>query len=99
MIVELDYKYFLGIDLAMLAGPVVAKGQPERAARLLGASEGDLQSLGAGLQPADQFEIDRYVVDVKNKLDALSFEKAWAEGRLMSLDEAVAYAYEQNVDS
>ena len=61
----------------MLAGPVAAKGQPERAARLLGASEGNLQSLGAGLQPADQFEIDRYVVDVKNKYDDSSkrFEK------------------------
>ncbi len=76
----------------MLTGPVGANGQPERAARLFGASESILQNLGASLQPADQIEIDRYQDDVRAQLDEKTFEKAWAEGRAMSIEDAVAYA-------
>jgi hypothetical protein len=76
----------------MLAGPVGASGQPELAARLFGASESILQNLGASLQPADKIEIDRYQDDVRAQLDEKTFEKAWAEGRAMSIEDAVAYA-------
>jgi tetratricopeptide (TPR) repeat protein len=94
--VELNYKHKIGLGLAMLAGPVGANGQPELAARLFGASESTLQDLGASLQPADKIEIDRYLDDVRAQLDEKTFEKAWAEGRAMSLDDAVALALDEN---
>jgi hypothetical protein len=79
-----------------LGGPVAAKGLPELAARLFGASESILQDLGASLQPADKIEIDRYRDDVRAQLDESTFEKAWAEGRAMSLEDAVALALDEN---
>jgi predicted ATPase/DNA-binding CsgD family transcriptional regulator len=85
-------EYHIAISMAMLAGPVGAQGQPERAARLLGAGEVLLEAMGVGLQPADQLEADRYVAAVREQLDGATFEAAWAAGRAMSLEEAVAYA-------
>ena len=90
--VELNTKYFTGLCLAMLAGPVGANGQPERAARLLGASEGILLSLDASLQPADQIEIDCYLADIRAQLDEKIYNDACSQGRAMSIEDAVAYA-------
>jgi hypothetical protein len=90
--VELNTKYFTGLCIAMLAGPVGANGQPERAARLLGASEGILCSLGASLQPADKIEIDCYLADIRAQLDEKIYSDACSQGRAMSIEDAVAYA-------
>ncbi len=92
LMVELNYKYYFGLSIAMLAGPVGANGQPERAARLLGASEGILLSLDASLQPADQIEIDCYLADIRAQLDEKTYSDACSQGRAMSIEDAVAYA-------
>ena len=47
-------------------------------------------------QPADKIEIDRYQDDVRAQLDERTFEKARAEGRAMSLEDAVALALDEN---
>jgi predicted ATPase/DNA-binding CsgD family transcriptional regulator len=92
---KLDKKYYTAFDLSVLAGPVAATGQLDRAARLLGASAALLETIGVGFQPADQFEIDRYVAAVRAQLDEAAFEAAWAAGRAMSLEEAVAFALDK----
>jgi non-specific serine/threonine protein kinase len=89
---DLKTKYVLATDLASLSGPVAAQGNPERAARLLGAADTLFKTMGLGLQPQDQPEIDRYEAAVREQLDKATFEAAWTEGRAMSLEEAVAYA-------
>jgi len=89
---ELQSTYLIAFALATLAGPVEAKGDPERAARLLGASAALFETLGAGLQPADQPEVDQYIAALRMQMDEARFRAAWAEGRAMSLDEAVSYA-------
>ena len=93
-------KFVAGLvgGLAVLAGPAAAKGQSERAVRLLGASEALREATGLGLQAADQFEIDRYVASARAQLDEATFEAAWAEGRAMTLEEAVAYALGEDAE-
>ena len=71
------------------------QGHPEQAAILLGASESVLQTLGAKLQPADQIEVDQYLVAIQEQLDRRSFEEALAEGRGMSFEDAVSFALEE----
>jgi non-specific serine/threonine protein kinase len=88
----LKTKYPLAMDLASLSGPVAARGDPERAARLLGASDALLKAMGLGLQPQDQPEIDRYEAAIREQLGEEAFNSAWAKGQAMSLEEAVAYA-------
>ncbi len=85
-------------DVAMvmqiLAGSLGASGKTERAARLLGAAEITLERLGAIRDPEDQPELDRNIAAVRTQLESAVFEAAWASGRGMSLEQAVALALE-----
>jgi non-specific serine/threonine protein kinase len=82
--------------LAILAGSIGALGQLPESARLLGAWEVALERMGAFHQPSDKPEYDRIVAAVRTQLDAATFQAAWAEGRTMTLEEAVAYALATN---
>ncbi len=83
--------------LVTFAGSIAALGQLQRAARLIGASEAALEHMGAFHQPSDQPEIDRIIADVSAQLDEAAFESAWAEGRQMTLEQAVAEALEETL--
>jgi predicted ATPase len=66
--------------------------QPQRAARLFGAAEAARERIGAPLPLGDKPMYDRHLARARADLDGLAFDAAWAEGRAMTLDEAVAYA-------
>jgi hypothetical protein len=68
---------------------------PWRMARLLGAAEAARERLGALIQPSDKGEYERLVASVRDRLDETTFRAAWAEGREMTLDDAVADALEE----
>jgi hypothetical protein len=80
--------------LAILAGSIDAPRPRASAARLLGASESALARIGALHQPSDKPEYDRIVAAVRARLDDAAFQAAWAQGREMTLQQAVAYALE-----
>ncbi|HJZ45519.1 MAG TPA: hypothetical protein VKE41_00065 [Roseiflexaceae bacterium] len=53
--------------------------------------------LGAGLSlqsPVDQVCDDRDIATTRAQLDDATFAAAWAEGRAMTLEQAIAYALE-----
>jgi non-specific serine/threonine protein kinase len=79
-------------DLAVLAG---REQQFDRGARLLGASEVFCETLGARPPVAIVPEYERTVAECRAALGAATFAAAWAEGRAMSLDQAVEYASER----
>ncbi len=66
----------------------------ERAARLFGAVEASLETLGGQLPLwSDISEHDRYVTATRAKWgDAAAFATAWGEGRAMALEQAIEYA-------
>ena len=76
-------------DLAVLAG---REQQAERAIRLLGAGEAFCETLGARPPVAVAEEYERTVAEGRAALGETAFAAAWAEGRAMSLEQAVAYA-------
>jgi predicted ATPase/DNA-binding CsgD family transcriptional regulator len=78
--------------LVTFAGSISSLGQLQRAARLLGASEAALERMGSLHQPTDKPEHDRIVAAVRAQLDDATFAAAWAAGRAMTLDEAIAEA-------
>ena len=80
--------------LATLAGPLGKLGEPEKGARLLGASSALMAGMGIDYQLGDLQEIAKYTADVKSQLDEATFEAAYAEGEAMTLEQAVAYALE-----
>jgi hypothetical protein len=80
---------------SLCASAAPHQGQLRRAARLLGAAEAGRERMGAFLQPSDTLEYHRILVEVREHLDDPSFHAAWAEGRRMTLEQAIAYALEE----
>jgi tetratricopeptide (TPR) repeat protein len=80
-----------------LAGVATRQGDPERATRLFGAAEalGEAASVTPSFPPT-QALYERDVARVRAQLDAETFDAAWAEGRAMTPQEAVAEALTEN---
>ena len=93
---SLQMEHSNAIVLAIIAGPIGAKGDPKLAACLLAASETHYEAMGASVQPADKLEVDRIKNAVREQLGETEFNKAWTEGRAMTMEQAVAYALEDD---
>jgi predicted ATPase len=83
-----------------LAGVAGARGEPERAARLLGAAEALLETVGMPRYPyvPDRASHQRVVAAARARLSEPAFATVWAEGRAMTLDQAIAYALSDGPD-
>lgn len=81
-----------GPTVAGIAGVWQARGQPQRAARLLGAAAMMAETGGFALEAADRADTERILAAVRSQVSAEEFVAAWGEGHAMSLEEAVAYA-------
>jgi len=79
-------------QLEAFAFMAAMSGDPERSATLLGAAE-RLRELGhAGMLPHEQAEYAQEVGRVRSALGEAELARAWAAGRAMSTEEAVALA-------
>ena len=66
-----------------------------RSARLLGAVEANLETLAVHLLPSDRREYSCNVAILPDQLDQQALTDTWAEGRSMSLEQAVDFALER----
>jgi len=89
---EIGWVEWALVGLMVLAGPLGKLGQPEKAARLLGASKTMMAEMGMYYQSGDQPEVDKYIADVRSQLDEATFNAAYAGGEAMTMDQAIAYA-------
>jgi predicted ATPase len=89
---DLKAPYIVSENLMALADVAIQAGDAERAARLLGASAGLSETTGYVLNPFDREVFDRYVASARGALDEERFSSAWAEGRAMTFEQAIAYA-------
>ena len=81
------------------AGLAGARAQGARSARLYGATEALRDAVGAPLSPVDRPDHDHKVAAARAQLDEASWKEAWAEGKAMSLKEAVEYALGEGDDA
>jgi predicted ATPase/DNA-binding SARP family transcriptional activator len=81
-------------SLSAFAGIATARGNFVFAARLFGAIESFISTLGIRLLQIDEMEYDRNVAALREKLDRVTLEKAWAKGKVMTIDQAIAFAPE-----
>ncbi len=75
-----------------VANVASAQGSAERSARLLGSAAGLRGTLGLMLHPIDRPRRDGDVITVQARLGDAAFAAAWAEGRAMTLEQAIEYA-------
>lgn len=92
---EMGARLEMGKALAILAGALGQLGQPHRAIRLLSTSERALERMGAFQQVNDKREIDEMVAAVRAQLDEATFQAAVAEGHALTLEQAVAQAFDE----
>ena len=81
-------------NLVSLADLACINRQPIRAATLLGASEKLCEITSSPLPLIRREEYELTIIEARHQLDEAQFIRAWAKGREMSLDQAVAYALE-----
>jgi hypothetical protein len=78
-------------EFARLAG---AQGQPGCGAQLWGAADALREALGAPRPPNEIGECEQAFVALRSTLGEEGFAAAWAAGRALSLEEAIALALE-----
>jgi predicted ATPase/class 3 adenylate cyclase len=91
---ELGHQEGISVCLAGSAGAMGSIGQGERAARLFGAAEGLRARIGASGHSFERAVYADSVASVRAQLDQETFAVAWAEGRAMTLEQAIALALE-----
>ena len=69
-----------------------AEAQPERGARLLGAAEALRELAGAPMLGYERAGHEREVAALRTALEPARLNEAWTAGRLLTLDQAVAFA-------
>jgi DNA-binding CsgD family transcriptional regulator len=87
---EGNYKWDIALFLEGLAGVVTAQGEPAWAARLYGAVEALRDALSVPIPPVYRAEYERSVAATRAQLGEKAFAAAWAEGRTMTPEQALA---------
>jgi predicted ATPase/DNA-binding XRE family transcriptional regulator len=92
---EMGDRSYLGYFLEGLAVVAGVRGEAERSARLFGSVERLLRTVGAPVY--DSYNPNRSLYErtkaaVRSRLGESAFEKARAEGQVMTFEQAVAYA-------
>lgn len=91
---RLGHRAAIAHQLESFAFIAEARQDNQRAARLYGAAEALRQVIGIDMTPAEKVEYGGQVARLRAGLDEKVFSAAWAEGRLMTMEQAVTYALE-----
>jgi hypothetical protein len=75
-----------------LAAVAISTGETERGVRLLGASDAIREHLGGG-PPPEWLRLGDPLAEARLQLGQEAYDRAWAVGRSMTVDDAVAEAF------
>jgi hypothetical protein len=83
--------------LAVAGGIAVAEGHPERAARLYAAHHSLVQRNFLQWRGSARLESEReeLMEQGRRQIGPQAWDRAWAEGEALTLEQAIAYALEQ----
>jgi predicted ATPase/class 3 adenylate cyclase/Tfp pilus assembly protein PilF len=95
---QLGDKLVAAEALEGLACSASTRGQAERVARLFGAAEALREAVGYRQEPREHALREPYLVAARSRLAKPTWDAAWAEGRRMGFEGAIAYALEKDLD-
>jgi predicted ATPase/class 3 adenylate cyclase len=95
---QLGDKLVTAEALEGLACSASARGEAERVARLFGAAEALREAVGYRQEPREHALREPYLVAARPRLSEARWDAAWAEGRRLGFEEAIAYALEKAWD-
>jgi hypothetical protein len=89
---EIENPLLVTYCVTNLAGVASARGEHERAARLLGAGQVMIEAAAMTLNPGTAIEYERYVERTRTALGEMQYERAVRAGRELDRDAAIDYA-------
>jgi len=89
---EIDNPLLVTYCMINLAGVASARGQHERAARLLGAGEAMIKATGMTLNPGTAIEYERHVDRTQTALGEPEYQRVVRVGRELDRDAAIEHA-------
>ena len=89
---ELGDRWVVPILMGGFAGVAARTGRPRRAVRLAGAAQGLCEAGQFSMPVPVEAELERWLTPARNRLGSAAVQQIMAEGRRMSLAEAVSYA-------
>ncbi len=89
---ELGHQAAATHELECIGFIAVAQSQPQKAARLFAAAEALRESLESQMTTNERAEYDHHLLKLRGQLNEAEFAAAWAAGRALSMDEAIALA-------
>ena len=92
---ELGDKRVIACGLAAFASLAIEEAQVERCVCLWGAAAALREAIAYSLDPTRREELERELAAVQKTLSEAVFAAAWAQGRAMTMEQAVAYALEK----
>ena len=94
--IEKDLGLVDPFDIMACAFVANAKGQPLRAARLLGAAAVLRKSMGRAVDPGDRPDYESNLKSLKTQLGQATFESTWEEGAEMTYEQAIELAMKED---
>jgi predicted ATPase/class 3 adenylate cyclase len=89
---KLGHRAAVANQLEFLAYIAMAHAQDERAARLLGAAEALREKIKIPMSQFERAEYNQQVAGLRGRMQEEIFSTTWAEGRLLPMEQAVAFA-------
>ena len=89
---RMGHRAAIAHQLESLAFIAKAMEQTERTALLFGSAEALRQKIEIDMTPQEREEYDKEVADLKANMNEKEFTSLWAEGRSMTMDEAIELA-------
>ncbi len=89
---EIGYKWAMAQSLIGFGALSAARGDQQRAIRLLAAADTLLNKIEYALPAAEQVHFDQVVEALRRFMDSGNFAREWAGGRAMRAEQAIEYA-------
>jgi non-specific serine/threonine protein kinase len=93
---ELGHRVSLAHEFECLAFIALVQSQFERAARLLGVAESIRERLNSPMIVTERVEYDQNISTLRAQMEQSDFATAWAEGRAMTLEQAIEFALQES---
>jgi predicted ATPase/DNA-binding CsgD family transcriptional regulator len=91
---QLGDRWRMASVLEEIGGAVLARRDASPAVRLLACASGLRERIGTPVPPAEEPDREAAIARLRRQLTPAGFESAWAEGRGLEIDHAVAVAVE-----
>jgi len=95
---DLGHRAAIANQLECFAFIAITEEEPQRALKLLGAAEALREKIGSPMANYEVMEYDKEVAQLRAMLPEEGFNTPWAEGKSMTMEQAIQFALKRSND-